>query len=317
MHAEAVAVPELSRPLRRLPCRRRVQDSAPGTILQTTAGGPQPETVGEGMRSYYQEKVVFITGASAGIGEALAREAVTVGARVVLAARRAERLAALVEELGSDRALAVPCDVTRDDDLDRAVAAAHDFGPVAVLFANAGFGVGGRLERLSLADYQRQFDTNVFGVLRAIYATLADLKTTRGAIGIVGSANGHIAVPGWSAYCMSKFATRALAECLGPELKRHGIRVAHLAPGFIATEFRHVDRTGTLRPERRDPIPRWLQMPANDAARRMLGAIAHHRRERVITLHAKLGVILNRQLPGVVGKAFDLASPWFRRVSER
>jgi NADP-dependent 3-hydroxy acid dehydrogenase YdfG len=268
------------------------------------------------MRSYYEGKVVFVTGASAGIGEALAREAVAAGARVVLTARRVDRLEALARELGSG-ALAVRCDVTVDGDLERAIDAAHGFGPVDVLLANAGFGVGGPLERLTVADYQRQFDTNVLGVLRSIYAALADLRQTRGSIGIVGSANGYISLPGWSAYCMSKHAVRSLAESLGPELSSQGIRVTHLAPGFVATEFRRVDRGGALRMERQDPIPGWLQMPADRAARKMLRAVARGRRERVVTGHAQLGVLLSRHVPGLVATGARWASPWLRRVSDR
>jgi NADP-dependent 3-hydroxy acid dehydrogenase YdfG len=268
------------------------------------------------MRSYYENKVVFVTGASSGLGEALAREAVAAGARVALAARRADRLEALARELGP-AALAVACDVTMDGDLERAIDATHALGRVDVLLANAGFGVGGPLDRLTLADYQRQLDTNVLGVLRSIYAALPDLRATRGSIGIVGSANGYIALPGWSAYCMSKHALRALAESLGGELMSQGIHVTHLAPGFIATEFRRVDRNGTLRPERKDPIPSWLQMSAGRAARQMLRAIARGRRERVITGHAKIGVFLSRHAPGLVATAARLASPRLRRVSSR
>src|SRR5512145_1048836 len=109
------------------------------------------------MQRYYRGKVVLITGASSGIGLALAREAAELGARVVLAARRAERLGALEQELGRDRALAVPCDVTLDGELERAVAAAHAFGPLDVLVANAGFALGGELDQLTLMDYRRQF----------------------------------------------------------------------------------------------------------------------------------------------------------------
>ena len=87
----------------------------------------------------WKDKVVFVTGASAGIGEAVAREAVRKGARVVLAARRKERVEALARELGEDRALGVTCDVTGDGELEAAIERAHAFGPVDALIANAGF----------------------------------------------------------------------------------------------------------------------------------------------------------------------------------
>src|SRR6185436_16532555 len=127
-------------------------------------------------------QVVLITGASSGIGAALARAFAREGANLVLAARRADRLAALAAEIEREgrRALSVTCDVTRDGDLERAAAAARTaFGGIDVAVANAGFGVVGPVERLTLDDYHRQFETNVFGVLRTIHATLPDLRARR------------------------------------------------------------------------------------------------------------------------------------------
>src|SRR2546425_1726539 len=143
-------------------------------------------------------RVAFITGASSGIGAALAREFARQGADLALAARRLDRLEALAAELASTgrRALALPCDVTKDGDLERAVArTTAELGRVDVLVANAGFGVVGRLDGLTLEDYRRQLETNVFGVLRTIYAGLAELRRARGRLVIVGSVSGHVATP--------------------------------------------------------------------------------------------------------------------------
>lgn len=192
------------------------------------------------MRSW-KDKVVFVTGASAGIGEAVAREAVRQGAKVVLAARRLDRVESIAAELGVANALGVACDVTRDGDLEKAIERAHAFGPLDAMIANAGFGVAGKVARLTIDDYRRQFETNVFGVIRSVHAALPDLRQTRGMIGIVGSTNGYLSLPGYSAYCMSKHAVRSLAECLRHELAKDGVSVTHLAPGFIESEFRRVN----------------------------------------------------------------------------
>jgi NADP-dependent 3-hydroxy acid dehydrogenase YdfG len=264
----------------------------------------------------WKDKVVFVTGASAGIGEAVAREAVAQGARVVIAARRKDRVEALASELGSRRVLAVVCDVTRDGDLEAAIERAHAFGPLDAMIANAGFGVGGRLVKLSLDDYRRQFETNVFGVIRSVQAALSDLRATRGAIGIVGSANGYISIPGWSAYCMSKHAVRSFAECIRHELAGDGISVTHLAPGFVESEFRRLDRQQVLRDVSEDPIPRWLRMPADKAAKKILAAVDARVPEAVITGHAKVAVGATRHAPRLVSAALDLGGRVVKDLSK-
>ena len=177
------------------------------------------------MRDRFAGKSVLITGASSGIGEALAREFAGRGAAIALLGRRTDRLDALAGELRGTgrRAIAVPCDVTHDGDLEAAVArATGEFGRLDVAVANAGFGVVGNVADLSLDDYRRQFETNVFGVLRTVHAVLGPLTGTRGTLVLIGSVSGHLAAPGASAYSMSKFAVRALAGALRGELAPRG-----------------------------------------------------------------------------------------------
>jgi len=247
--------------------------------------------------------VVFITGASSGIGAALAREFARAGADVALTARRVERLEPLAAELvaAGRRALVASADVTVDGDLERAVARTRAaLGPIDVAVANAGFGVTGPVESLTLEDYRTQFETNVFGVLRTVYAALEDLKKTRGRLVIMGSVSGHVAVPGGSAYAMSKFAVRAFAESLGHELVPHGVTVTLVSPGFVESEIRQVDNRGVWHPEPREPSPRRLVMPTARAARQIVRAVARRRRETVVTGHGKVAVFLQRHAPWLV-----------------
>ncbi len=250
-------------------------------------------------------KTVLITGASSGIGAALARECASRGASVALLARRAERLDALADEIrsGGGRAFPFVCDVTRDGDLERAVAASTaEFGGLDVVVANAGFGVAGRFAELALADYRRQFETNVFGVLLTARAALDELTRTRGVLAIIGSVAGYVAAPGASAYAMSKAAIRALAAALRGELAPRGIGVVLITPGFVASEFRQVDNRGVLHPGARDPAPAWLVMPAEKAARRIAGALAGRRRELIVTAHGKVAVALARYTPRLLAR---------------
>jgi NAD(P)-dependent dehydrogenase (short-subunit alcohol dehydrogenase family) len=247
--------------------------------------------------------VVLITGASSGIGAALARAWAREGADLVLLARRVDRLEALAAECRASgrRALVMACDVTRDGDVERAVARAREeLGRIDVVVANAGFGVVGPLESLGLEDYRRQLETNVFGVLRTIYASLDELKRTRGRLVIIGSVSGHLAMPGGSPYAMSKFAVRALAKSLGHELARHGVSVTLISPGYVASEIHQVDNRGTWHPDAHATIPRWLEMPTAKAARKIVRAAARRRREIVITGHGKLAVFLERHVPWLI-----------------
>ena len=259
--------------------------------------------------NFFRDKVVLITGASSGIGEEIALQLARAGAKLTLAARRGDLLESVVQKIGAGAAakpLALTCDVTRDGDLERAVAeTVRHWGKLDVAIANAGFGVVGPLKKLTLEDYRRQFETNVFGVLRTIYAALAELEKTRGNIAIMGSISGWGAAPGTSPYAMSKFALRALANCIAPELERSGVKVTLISPGFVASNIRRVDNRGKLHPHAKDPVPGWLVMDTGKAVRQMLRAIARGKREVIITRHAKLVVALERFAPWInraVGK---------------
>jgi len=250
-----------------------------------------------------QNKVVFITGASSGIGAALAEDFAAQGAHLALAARRAARLEALSEKcqkLGV-KALALPCDVTDAQAVSRAVSQAREhFGRLDIVIANAGYGVVGNLADLKIEDYRRQFETNIFGVLNTIYSSLEALKASKGRLAVVGSINGHVSLPGGSSYAMSKFAIRALCDSLWYELAPHGISVTLISPGFVASEIRVVDNRGVHHPHTKDPIPRWLVVPTPKAARQMVKAIMRRRPEAIITGHGKVIVFLQRHFHWLV-----------------
>jgi short-subunit dehydrogenase len=257
--------------------------------------------------AFFRDKVVLVTGASSGIGKELAWQLGVMGARLTLAARRKDQLEALAERIASvekTMPVVVECDVTRDGDLERAVVESlRAFGKLDIAIANAGFGVTGSLKKLSLQDYRRQFETNVFGVLRTIYAALSEIEKTKGNIVIIGSVAGWGATPGASPYVMSKFALRALANSITPELGLSGVKVTLISPGFVDSNIRRVDNDGNLHAEARDPVPRWLMMSTGKAVRQILRAVALGRREAIITTHGKILVAMERFLPWVIRAA--------------
>jgi len=114
------------------------------------------------------------------------------------------------------------------------------------------------------------------------------LKQTKGCLGVVGSVNGFIALPGNSPYGMSKFAIRALCDSLCYEWRKYGVSVTHIAPGFIATEIRRVDNRGVWHSGFKDEVPAFIQMSAPVAARKIASAVIARKRERVVTGHGWL-----------------------------
>jgi short-subunit dehydrogenase len=253
--------------------------------------------------TFFQGKSVLITGASSGIGEEMAIQLASLGAQLTLAARRVEQLEALAQKialLGGPKPVVGECDVTRDGDLELAVGAAvAAFGRLDIAVANAGFGVVGALQKLTVDDYRRQFETNVFGVLRTIYAALPELEKAHGNFVVVSSVAGWVSTPGSSPYAMSKFALRALASSITPELRRSNVKVTLISPGFVVSNIRRVDNAGNFHARAEDSIPPWLAMSTPTAVRPILGAVARGKREQIITLHGKVFVFIERFLPWI------------------
>ena len=117
---------------------------------------------------------------------------------------------------------------------------------------------------------------------------MPELRKTRGRLVLIGSVAGYISMPNASPYAMSKFAIRALALALGPELAPHGVAVTLISPGFITSEIRQVDNRGVHHPLAKDPLPAWLAMPADVAAKKIVSAAYRRRREAIITVHGKV-----------------------------
>jgi NADP-dependent 3-hydroxy acid dehydrogenase YdfG len=188
-----------------------------------------------------QGKVVVITGASSGLGEATARHLSGEGAAVVLGARRIERLDALVQELTGrgGRALAVRTDVTRLEDVKRLVdAAVRQFGRIDVMINNAGLMPHSPLERLKVDDWNRTIDVNIKGVLHGIAAALPYFQQQKSGQFInVSSVAGHKVTPAGAVYAATKYAVRALSEGLRQEVKPWNIRTTVISPGAVQSEL--------------------------------------------------------------------------------
>ena len=188
-------------------------------------------------------KVVLITGASSGIGEATARRLVAQRAKVVLSARWKERLEALAAQLGAEQVAFLPSDVTRREDMEALVSLARErFGKVDALFANAGVMPAGNLSEWKVEDWTAMVEVNIKGVLYAMAAVLPEMiAQKRGHILVTSSVAGTRAVPGNAVYCGTKHFVRALLESFRAEAVLEGtnLRTTILYPGAVQTELLH------------------------------------------------------------------------------
>ena len=184
-------------------------------------------------------KVVVITGASSGLGEAAARRLARDGARLVLGARRLERLQTLADELSLGRSAAVEIDVTQVEQVKQLVDhAVETHGRIDVIINNAGLMPHSPLERGKVEDWDRMIDVNIKGVLYGIAAALPYMKAQKsGHIINVSSVAGHKVAQGNAVYSATKHAVRVISEGLRQEVKPYNIRTTIISPGAVATEL--------------------------------------------------------------------------------
>ncbi len=222
-------------------------------------------------------KVVVITGASSGLGEAAARLLSAQGASVVLGARRVDRLQSLAGELtgSGGKALAIATDVTHYEQVKRLVdAAVQTYGRIDVMLNNAGLMPLSPIDRLKIDDWDRMIDVNIKGVLYGIAAALPYMKQQKaGHIINVSSVAGHKVRPGNTVYAATKHAVRVISEGLRMEVKPYNIRTTVISPGALSTELVE----SITEPDVREDVRKMTQgtaLPAESFARAVAFAIS-------------------------------------------
>jgi short-subunit dehydrogenase len=244
----------------------------------------------------------LVTGASGGIGRAIALELARQGSYVVLVARRARKLATLVDQIrdSGSRAETIIGDIT--DPSVRQVAidcAKNSFGGLDILVNNAGRGAMGRFADASPDRLRDVFELNFFAAAEMIRESLPLLQQGNQPIVVnIGSILGHRATPPNSEYCASKFALRGLTESLRPELARLGIDTLLVSPGTTESEF----YDNVLNPAEKPPWPERKGVSAESVARATVRAIRLGKREIIPSPRGRLLVWLNRLAPRLVDR---------------
>ena len=202
-----------------------------------------------------QDKVAVITGASMGIGEAIAKLFLEEGAKVVLCARNLQRTKEAEGRIGGGaNTLSLSCDVSKREQVDAAIAETlKRFGRIDIWINNAGFGLNDAVAEMDMAEFRRMFDTNLFGAVECMQAVVPVMRQQGGGdIVNISSVSGHISTPYMSGYAATKHAMNAIGKAARMELLRHNINVLTVCPGYIATDFvknmvkgKHSERVGS------------------------------------------------------------------------
>lgn len=248
-----------------------------------------------------RDKVVLITGASSGFGAAAAKLFAQEGCKIVLAARRLERLEDLAQEIRSAGAEALPVsvDVTQPAQIEALVSTAVDrYGHIDVLFNNAGFGRLNWLETLDpVKDIHAQIAVDLLGVIWTARAVLPQMYRRRsGHIINMVSLAGWAAPPLYTVYSAAKFGVRGFTEALRREAAPFGVKVSGVYPGGAATEFqKHI---GGNQAKRRFRTPAWLALTAEDVARAVVGLAKRPRRSVFLPWVMTFSIFLNSHFAG-------------------
>jgi short-subunit dehydrogenase len=248
-------------------------------------------------------KVVWITGASSGIGKAMAFEWASLGYKVVLSARRKELLEAIAIEIknADGEALVVPVDIMDEKSIEDAVQTIiNTWGRLDIAVANAGFGVFGSIDQLTAKDWNRQLQGNVVGLALTVKYALPYLKKNQGRIGLVGSVGAFVPNPSVGAYGASKAAVNSIGLTLQVELMGTGVSCTNIHPGFVVSEIARIDNEGKWHAERPDPRPAKLMWPTHKAAKVMVNAIIQRKRNYIFTTHGRVIVWMQHWFPGLV-----------------
>jgi short-subunit dehydrogenase len=246
-------------------------------------------------------KVVVVTGASMGIGEAIASIFAAEGASLVLLSRDTARAEAARGRIGFlDRTVALSCDVRNSEEIDRVLALTlHHFRRIDVWINNAGHGLLDSVVQMETQAYHDLFETNFFGVLSAMQAVIPVMRQQGGGTIInISSVAGHIPIPFHAAYSASKFALNAIGKAAGIELRKENIHVLTVCPGYVRTDFgRNAARGREMKTVRPGSV---RGISAERVARATLRGYLKGKREVIVPWTMHMPIKLYQIVPSVV-----------------
>lgn len=254
---------------------------------------------------FWNNKTVIITGASSGIGKALAMALKGSGANIVLAARNTSSLTLLANQLqsGGNRVLVQLTDVSKEEDCKALIInTVHTFGTLHVLINNAGISMRALFEEVDLKVLEELMQVNFWGSVYCTKYALPYLLANKGSVAGISSIAGYKGLPGRTGYSASKFALQGFLETVRIENLKKGLHVLIACPGFTASNIRNTARSKDGSAQKESPLDESKLMSAETVAAHILKAIVHRKRSIILTTQGKLTVFLNKFFPTLVDK---------------
>lgn len=252
-----------------------------------------------------KNKVVIITGATSGIGKALAYEFSKHGSKLVITGRRGEELKTIAEDLSKQgiEVLALQGDVSKEEDAKNiAEATVQRFGKIDVLVNNAGISMRALFQDLQLEVFKKVMDVNFFGTVYCTKYALPYILQSQGSVVGISSINGKRATPARTAYSASKYAMEGFLEALRMEVMKKGVHILSVCPGFTTSNIRNVALTADGHAQGESPRDESKMMSAEETAEYIYKAIVKRRRDLVLTPQGKLAVWLTKLFPSLMDK---------------
>ena len=251
--------------------------------------------------SFYRDKVVVITGASSGIGKALANEALKQGAHLGLCARNIDQLQKDFSD--ENKVFCQKTDVSKEEDCQLFIEAIlKKWGRIDVLINNAGISMRALFEETELRVVKELMDVNFWGAVYCTKYALPSIRQQKGIIIGVSSIAGYRGLPGRTGYSASKFALQGFSEALRTELLHTGVHVMWVSPGFTASNIRNTARDAEGNAQKETPLNESKLMSASTCAHIILDAAAKRKRTVVMTFQGKLTVWMNKLFPSLADK---------------
>ena len=259
------------------------------------------------MKHALKDKVIVITGASSGIGEAMARLYSQMGARVVLGARNEEKLAELVQTIRSEggKAVYVATDVTKEEDCRRLIErAVEEFGGVDVMICNAGISMRALFDEVEMSVLHRVMDVNFWGTVYCTKYALPYLQASKGSLVGISSVAGLHGLPGRTGYSASKFAMTGLLETIRIENLKKGVHVMVACPGFTASNVRYSALMADGSAQGETPRNEATMMTAEEVARRVAEGIVKRKRLCLMESEGRATHFVKKFAPSLLDRLF-------------